>query len=587
MEHGAGHGGGHGMERGLGRHADPDERWLAVTVHGAFFLLLGSSFARFLTRDQGGGALTEWVVALFAVFCLLYVLGSLLAPPPRPGAAPTARHLVWLGSVTAVWVALLVLAPSATWCAMPLLFAGLHALPPRIAVPVAAVLTVLVVVSEIRVADGALNPNMVVAPPAVAAVATAVLVHLQRQGVRQRVLIEDLVRTRHELAATGRRAGVLAERQRLATEIHDTLAQGLSSQRMLLQAAERVWDADPDAAREHLGKAAEITSRNLVEARRFVHDLAPADLSDQSLPDALTVLAHRESGPGLTVEFRLDGEPDPGRLPERVEAALLRIAQGALANIREHAAATRAAVTLTFLDDQVSLDVADNGRGFDVCVRVGEGGGGDRSAEARSSVSGEPVDPREAAQPVIGGAAGWPELDPASGETVTARASKALADGRASGASADGREAGDRSDWQEAGSPAHEPAGAEAVDDSTTGALADSQTSGNPSDEPTAPNPAHEPTSAQATEHPTTTAPAASQATGRPSDEPDAASAASGRPVGRADGARGHGLPAMRIRARQLGGVMTVESTPGEGTVVSVAVPLAPLPSVPVEEAAL
>jgi signal transduction histidine kinase len=246
---------------------------------------------------------------------------------------------------------------------MPLLFAGLHALPPRIAVPSAAVLTALVVLSEIRVADGPLNPNMVVAPPAVAAVATAVLVHLQRQGARQRLLIEDLVRTRRELAVTERRAGVLAERQRLSAEIHDTLAQGLSSQRMLLQAAERVWDADPAAAREHALAAAEITSHSLTEARRFVHDLAPADLTERSLAQALGELVRRENGPGLTVEFRLDGAPGP--LPERVAAALLRIAQGALANVREHAAATRAALTLTWLDDQVSLDVADNGRGFE------------------------------------------------------------------------------------------------------------------------------------------------------------------------------------------------------------------------------
>jgi signal transduction histidine kinase len=336
---------------------------LPVVVHAAFFLLLGSSFVRFLTRDQGG-ARTGWVLALYAVFCLLYVLGQFLAPAPRPGFAPTAHHLAWLGSVFAVWTVLLALAPSATWCAMPLLFAGLYALPARYAVPLAAVLTALVVASEIRVADGALNPNMVVAPPALAAVATAVLVRSQRQAARQRVLIDDLMRTRRELAATERRAGVLAERQRLAKEIHDTVAQGLSSQQMLLQAAERTWRTDPEAAHGHVLKAAEITSRGLAEARRFVHDLAPADLVEQSLPVALGALAERESGPGLTVEFRLDG--DPGPLPERVAAALLRIAQGALANVREHAAATRAALTLTCLDDQVSLDVADNGRGFDV-----------------------------------------------------------------------------------------------------------------------------------------------------------------------------------------------------------------------------
>ncbi|WP_030614104.1 sensor histidine kinase [Streptomyces fulvoviolaceus] len=351
------------------RHTDPDGRRLAAVVHTTFFLLLCSSFARFLTRDQDG-ARAGWVVTLFAVFALLYVLGYVLAPAPTPGTAPTTRHLVWLGAVSTVWAVLLALAPSATWCAMPLLFAGLYALPPRIAVPLAAVLTALVVISEVRVSDGALNPNMVVAPPAIAAVATAVFVQLQRQAARQRVLIDDLVRTRRDLAATERRAGVLAERQRLSTEIHDTLAQGLSSQQMLLQAAERVWETDPEAARAHIGKAVGITSRGLAEARRFVHDLAPADLTGQSLPAALGALAERESGPGLTIDFRLDG--DPGPLPERIEAALLRIAQGALANVREHAAATRAALTLTCLDDQVSLDVADNGRGFDAAALPSE-----------------------------------------------------------------------------------------------------------------------------------------------------------------------------------------------------------------------
>lgn len=392
-------------------------------MHTAFFLLLGSSLVRFLTHDHGA-ARTAWVVAMFAVFWLVYVLGQFLAPAPSPGAPPAVRHLVWLGTVSAVWIVLLTLTPSATWCAMPLLFAGLHALPARIAVPVVAGLTALVVATEIRVADGTLNPNMVIAPPAVAAVATAILVHLQRQAARQRLLIDDLVRTRRDLAATERRAGILAERQRLSTEIHDTLAQSLSSQRMLLQAAERVWRTDPDAALRHTRRAAEITSRGLAEARRFVHDLAPADLAERTLAEALRALADRESRPGLTVTFRLEGTPGP--LPERVEAALLRIAQGALANVREHAAATRATLTLTCLEDQILLDIADNGRGFD------------------------------------------PEVPPAP-------------------------------------------------------------------------------------------------ETGR---------------------ARGHGLPAMRIRARQSGGALTVESTPGDGTVVSAAVPLGPLvPGPPAETA--
>ncbi len=331
-------------------------------MHAAFLLLLCSSLVRFLSHGHEDSR-TAWVVALFAGFGLVYVLGQVLAAPPRPGARPTVRHLAWLGTVSAVWIVLLTLTPSATWCAMPLLFAGLHTLPARIAVPVAAGLTILVVATEIRVSAGPLNPNMVIAPPAIAAVSTAVLVHMRRQAARQRGLIDELVRTRRDLAVTERRAGVLAERQRLSTEIHDTLAQSLSSQQMLLQAAERVWRTDSDAARGHLRGAAEITARCLAEARRFVHDLAPADLAGRTLAEALRALADRESRPGLTVAFRLDGTPGP--LPERLEAALLRIAQGALANVGEHAAATRAALTMTCMDDQISVDIADNGRGFD------------------------------------------------------------------------------------------------------------------------------------------------------------------------------------------------------------------------------
>ncbi|MFE6823468.1 sensor histidine kinase [Streptomyces sp. NPDC057690] len=472
------------------RHTDPDERWLGTVVHLAFFVLLGSSFVRFLSRDRGG-AHGGWVVALYAAFCLLYVLGRVLAPAPRPGSAPSSRHLAWLGSVSAVWVVLLALAPSATWCAMPLLFAGLHALPTRIAVPLAAVLTALVVVSEVRVADGALNPNMVLAPPAVAAVATAVMVHLQRQGARQRVLIDDLVRTRRDLAVSERQAGVLAERQRLSTEIHDTLAQGLSSQRMLLHAAERVWGSDPDAAREHLREAAEISSRGLAEARRFVHDLAPADLDAHTLPEALTLLAARESGPGLALEFRLDG--DPGRLPERVEAALLRIAQGALANVREHAAATRGVLTLTCLDDLVSLDIADNGRGFGPGPGRGRGPG---------SGPGSPPEP---------GLESEPGPEPGPGEPACPRGAAA-------------------------GAPTRDIAPNTAAPDAPPDTSADI---------------------------------GPGTASGAPSGTPSGTA-----PVPEQDRTRGHGLPAMRIRARQAGGTLSVESTPGEGTVVTVAVPL-------------
>ncbi|MFB8266547.1 sensor histidine kinase [Streptomyces sp. NPDC055955] len=327
-------------------------------MHTAFFLLLGGALARFLLRHPGE-ARTPWIIALSVVLAALYVLGPALGA--GLGTRPTPRRLTWLALVVAVWVVLVVLAPSFAWCAVPLFYTGLRTLPARAALVLIGVLTVFVVGAQLRLA-GDFDPNLLLAPPAVAALATAVFVHMERQAERQRALIDDLVRTRRELAATERREGTLAERQRLSMEIHDTLAQSLSSQQMLLQAADRLWDADPERARAHVRTAESVTERGLVEARRFVHDLAPADLAGGGLDEALRTLAARESEAGLAVRFHAEGAPAP--LPDRVESALLRIAQGALANVREHADATAAAITLTHLGDQVVLDVADNGRGF-------------------------------------------------------------------------------------------------------------------------------------------------------------------------------------------------------------------------------
>ncbi|MGX2995490.1 sensor histidine kinase [Streptomyces sp. JNUCC 64] len=360
-------------------------------MHSAFFLLLGASLARFLLRHPGEPR-TPWVIALSVALALLYVLGPALGSGPHPGEPssgtpstgeppasepsggrrsggrsggwwrPRAPVLPWLGLVVAVWVVLVVLAPSFAWCAVPLFYTGLRTLPPRPALALIAVLTAFVVAAQLRLAGG-FDPNLLLAPPAVAAIATAGFVHMQRQTARQRALIDDLIRTRRELAATERRAGTLAERQRLAMEIHDSLAQGLSSQRMLLQAADRVWDANPATARAHVRAAASIAERSLADARRFVHDLAPADLAEGGgLVAALRRVAARESRAELPVRFHVEGTP--AGLPERTESALLRIAQGALANVREHAGATTAAVTLTCLGDQIVLDVADDGQGF-------------------------------------------------------------------------------------------------------------------------------------------------------------------------------------------------------------------------------
>ena len=359
--------------------ADPDAGWLAAVLDSAFLLLLAASLARYLTHHPGNPAV-PWVLGLSAALAAAQLTGSRLlrTRPARP--ARTTRSTTRTGPalgpfavVVALWVVLVLLAPSFAWCAVPLVYTALRALPARAAIPLVAVLTALVVVAQARLAHS-VDPILLLVPPAVAAPATAVFLYMERQAVRQRALIDDLVRTRRELAATERREGTLAERGRLAMEIHDTLAQGLSSQQMLLQAADRTWDADPATARTHVRTAGAVAARNLAEARRFVHDLAPAELADGgTLDHALRALADRESAEsGLPVRFHLDGTPVP--LPAAAQAALLRIAQGALANVREHAGASAAAITLSYLGDQAVLDIADDGRGFSP---AGPGGAAD------------------------------------------------------------------------------------------------------------------------------------------------------------------------------------------------------------------
>ncbi|WP_405401470.1 sensor histidine kinase [Streptomyces sp. NBC_01104] len=352
--------------------ADPDAGWLATVMHVAFFVLLCSSLTRYLLVHPGTPA-TPWVIALAVVLSLLYVLGPVLGPKeaPAPGTAIRDARL-WLAGVIGVWLTLVILAPSFAMCAVPLFYTAMRSLRTRSAIVLVALITVFVVVAQVKLRlRFGFDPNLMLGPPAVAALATAVFLHAQRQAARLQAVIADLIRTRRELAATERREGTLAERQRLSMEIHDTLAQGLSSQQMLLQAAERLWDSDPGTARRHARTAASIAEHNLAEARRFVHDLAPADLAGGgSLDGALRALAGRESSDTLPVRFHQDGAAVTN-LPERVQAALLRIAQGALANIREHAGARSAALTLTYLDEQVVLDIADDGRGFDPVERPG------------------------------------------------------------------------------------------------------------------------------------------------------------------------------------------------------------------------
>ncbi|MFF4779055.1 sensor histidine kinase [Microtetraspora fusca] len=176
------------------------------------------------------------------------------------------------------------------------------------------------------------------------------------------------------LVEQARAAGVLDERARMAREIHDTLAQGLTGIVTQLQAAEHAAD-DPAAWRRHHAAATALARESLTEARRSVNELRPEPLETGRLADAVTEVAAKWSARhGIPAQVTITGETRTMR-PE-AEVALLRIAQEALANVAKHAdTATRVGLTLSYMDHQVALDVRDDGRGFDPIAQVERDGG--------------------------------------------------------------------------------------------------------------------------------------------------------------------------------------------------------------------
>lgn len=199
------------------------------------------------------------------------------------------------------------------------------------------------------------------------------------QSSKRATLIEELERTRGELAALSREAGALAERERLAGEIHDALAQGFTSVVMLVQAAQAALDRrDTDLARRQLRLAEDAARDGLSEARSLISALAPLPLQGTSLAGALErVCEDMGARFGFTARFEVDGqfeaEDEPTARSHNTEIVLLRAAQEALANVGRHASARTATVRLEFKGNMTSLEVTDDGVGFDVACRTGFG----------------------------------------------------------------------------------------------------------------------------------------------------------------------------------------------------------------------
>ncbi|MER6977150.1 sensor histidine kinase [Streptomyces carpinensis] len=213
---------------------------------------------------------------------------------------------------------------------------------------------------------------------------TETIAELERTNTALQQALDENAALHAQLLVQAREAGVADERRRLAAEIHDTIAQGLTGIIAQLQVVANAPDLD--TARVHLERASGLARHSLGEARRSVHNLAPVALAADGLPEALkkTVAEWRERT-AVRAEFTVTGTTE--QLHEEVSATLLRIAQEALSNAARHARPTRVGVTLSFMGDEVTLDIRDDGTGFDpaaVPERTRSGGFGLDGMRARA-----------------------------------------------------------------------------------------------------------------------------------------------------------------------------------------------------------
>ncbi|MFD3578046.1 sensor histidine kinase [Streptomyces sp. NPDC058644] len=203
--------------------------------------------------------------------------------------------------------------------------------------------------------------------------ASATIVELERTNTALQQAMDENAALHAQLLVQAREAGVADERRRLAAEIHDTIAQGLTGIIAQLQVVASA--SDETLAREHLGRAADLARHSLGEARRSVHNLSPTALEHDALPEALKkTVAEWAERTGVRADFTVTGPAEP--LHEEIEATLLRIVQEALSNAARHADAARLGVTLSYMDGEVALDVRDDGRGFDPLALAPRGGSG-------------------------------------------------------------------------------------------------------------------------------------------------------------------------------------------------------------------
>ncbi|WP_430331371.1 sensor histidine kinase [Rhodococcus sp. ACT016] len=344
----------------------PVLRAMRIGAHLLFVLLLAVGVGRVIASQGLHG---WWIVVLAGAELGWYVCGVFFVERGRGGGkADKASGRAWLAILVLGWLVLVASNPDFVWVSFALFFLCFHLLSIPRALGATAALTAVSIGASLW--HGVSNTMASILGPVIGAAVAAGMAMVYEQLVREarerQVLVDELTEAHRELlgaqdelVALQRESGALAERSRLARDIHDTLAQGFSSILLLARAGLRGTETGPIFT-----QIADTAQQNLVEARRVVAALAPADLESAPLESALRRLLDQLSDQtGITGELVTDGAQ--AALSMDYDVALLRVAQSALANVRLHSQARRVRLTLSYAADEVRLDIVDDGVGFD------------------------------------------------------------------------------------------------------------------------------------------------------------------------------------------------------------------------------
>jgi signal transduction histidine kinase len=340
--------------------------------HAAFVVLLVAT-GTFGTIELLGSWRLPCLLALYAALALLYLL-----TPQKFNRDDKRGRVIYLCGALAIFALASFVFPGTGFLLFALIPQCFMLLPVRPAF--AGVIGMTLVLVGANLAYSGVNAPTV-ASVSLFGVLTIVLACLLGGYIdriidqsRQRAhLIEELERTRAEMLELSREKATLAERQRLAGEIHDTLAQGFTSVILLVQGAQAALErGDLASARGSLGLAEPAAREGLAEARSLIGALSPLPLQGASLAGAIERVC-ADLGPRFGFSASLEVVGQVRELSNNAEIVLLRAAQEALVNVGRHAKATSTSVRLTFAESATSLVVADDGVGFDTTAPAGFG----------------------------------------------------------------------------------------------------------------------------------------------------------------------------------------------------------------------